>query len=373
MKNYYNFTEWINLIVESKQNIVNLGYPEIIAKLFYKKFGKYAYLLSKWYRDYRTGDPSKNWFSWVHSNFRSVSLVDLIDLYNASTSSEAYIKALEKLDITPDEHEVYDQYYLQENKENLMRQMEDMIFSEGFFNQSLATDIISGKLKNVSQYKDMSYWNAQHKYDEKSIFQDRQPLKVYNNGFKWIDVGKRCMLVGHLMKNCGSAGVMSMDEDRTMIALFDPKNLPHVVVTYSPNQKRISGDEGIASTEVKSKYHRYVLDLSQLLGAKFDAEKTKSKFLKLKSLLQGKATGIQKISGSLFDEFYKFNIGGQVYYTNAYTAVSQQDMLKAQEAIKSGQINLGNKQRSMIKMLFNHLNQPILAHMGVKYILINQL
>lgn len=371
MQNYYTFGEW--LISESKQNIVNLGYPEIIAKLFYKRFGKYAYLLSKWYRDYRTGDPSKNWFSWVHSNYRTISLVDLVDLYNATTSPEAYIQALEKLDMSTDDESHYDQYYLQESREALISQMEDKLFSEGFFKNSIVVDIISGKLKDVAPYEKMPYFDAQHKYDEKSVFQDKQPLKVYNNGFKWIDVGKKCMLVGHLMKNCGSSGVMSSDEDRTMIALFDLNNSPHVVVTYSPNQKRISGDEGVATTEVKTKYHRYVLDLAQLLGAKFDTDKTKSKLLKLKSLLQGKATGIQKISGSLFDDFYKFNMGGQIYYTNAYTAVSQQDMLKAQEAVRNGQVNLGNRQRSMIRMLFNHMNTPIFAHLGVKYILIYQL
>jgi hypothetical protein len=41
-----------SLIFESKQSIVNLGYPEIIASLFYEKFGNKAYQLAKWYKEY---------------------------------------------------------------------------------------------------------------------------------------------------------------------------------------------------------------------------------------------------------------------------------------------------------------------------------
>jgi len=372
--NFKRFFEQ-SLITESKQEIMNLGYPPIMAKLFFKRFGRNAYLIAKWYRDYRTHDPTENWFNWVHdglwanSRFR-ITLPDMIKLYQATDSPENYIKALEKLDLSIDNKEYYNDYYLQEQRQLLEKQIENKMFSETFFvYYSLINDVTSGKLRNVAPYKNLKFWEAQHKYDQKNIFQEKQPLKIYNNGFRWIDVGKKCTLVGHLMKNCGSAGVMSSDENRTMIALFDPENKPHVVVTYSPNQKRISGDEGVASTEVKVKYHRYILDLAQFLGANFDA---KSKSLGIKYKLKDKATNIRKIKSGHFDQYFTFNVGPQVYYTDSHSVVSKQDLEKIKQALATKQINLINKQKSLIAMMFNYHNKEDLIRFGVNYIPINQ-
>lgn len=374
MKELIQFKEW-QIITESKQNIMGLGYPELIASLFNQKFGKNAFLLARWYREYKTRDPNKNWWTTSHSNFRELSLNDLIDLYHATDNPENYVQTLKKLDLAVDENEVYDENYLQKQKEYIKEEIERKFFSQTFFTyNTLVSDIISGKLKNIAPYKKMNFWEAQKRYDQKNIFEDKKPIKVYKNGFKWIDVGKRCQLVGHLMKNCGSAGVMSMDEDRTMIALFDTENKPHVVVTYSPNEKRISGDQGVASSEVKAKYHRYVLDLAQMLGAQFDVEKSKSKLLKMKYILQNKATNIQRIpTNSVFDEYFRFNMNGNTYYSNGYYVVSQQDMQKAQNAIQNGQINLRNQQPSILKTLFNGHNQFDLTQLGVQYTPLNQL
>lgn len=364
------------LIFESKQELVNLGYPPLIAKMFYQKFGKNAYLLGKWYRDYKSNEETDNWFNYVHNDFRTTSLPDLIALYQSTDSSENYIQTLKKLDISSDEEDEYGEYELRDQREALESQIEDKMFSEIFFSYyGIINDIISGKLKNIAPYKDLKFWDAQYKYDQKNIFQDQPPLKSYNNGLRWINIGKKCHLVGNLMKNCGSAGVMSNDADRTMIALFDNENKPHVVVTYSPNEKRISGDEGVASTEVKAKYHRYVLDLAKFLGANFDVDKSKSKLLGLKYNLQGKATGISKVSfdGGPYDNYYTFNIGPQIYYTDSRTAVSKDDIERVRQGIQSGQLNLRNKQSSIIKTVFNHYNQDDLRNMGIQYTLINQL
>lgn len=368
-----SFREWFYLH-ESKQDIIGLGYPEVVASLFYKRFGKYAFTIAKWYREYRTNDPKGNWFDWVHSNFRTVSVADLVALYNATTNPEEYVKALEKLDISRDD-EAYDEHYLKEQREALKRQIEDRFFQEVFFNSSntLIEDITSGKLRDIAPYKDLSFWQAQYKYDEKNIFRDKTPLKQYRNGWRWIDVGKRCQLVGTQMKNCGSAGVMSMDADRTMIVLFDPENKPHVVVTYSPNEKRISGDEGVASTPVKNKYHRYVLDLANTLGAQFDAHKSSSPALKVKSMLQGKGTNIRSHGNDIYNQLFSYNMDGQKYYSNSYVSVSQADIQKAQQAIASGQVVLPIKLRNVAQMVLNHRNQPILSGIGVKYTPLNQL
>jgi hypothetical protein len=364
------------LLIESKQEILNLGYPAIIAKLFYKKYGKNAYLIAKWYRDYKSYGSKEHWFNLNHNDFSrmySIDLIDMIELYNATDSKENYIKTLEKLNLSVDEEEeYYDDYYLQEQKKLLEEQIEDEMFSKSFFEYySIVHDIISGKLKDLAPYKNLEFWDAQHKYDKKNIFQEIKPLKVYNNGFKWINVGKKCTLVGNLMKNCGSAGIMGYDEDRTIIALFDTENKPHVVVTYSPNEKKISGDQGIASTPVKNKYHRYVLDLVQFLGVTFDADKSKSNLLKIKYKLKNKAKNIRIIKKGLFDEYFSFNLANQVYYTNSFYVVSKQDLEKVKQALANKQINLEYKQKSLIATILNYRNIQNLKNAGINLIPIN--
>ena len=91
----------------------------------------------------------------------------------------------------------------------------------------------------------MNLQEALEKYNQKVVFEETEPLKVYDDGYKWIDVRNRCELVGKLMRNCGSAGVMGLDPDRTILALFDANNKPHIVTTYHPGEERISAVEGI--------------------------------------------------------------------------------------------------------------------------------
>ena len=44
------FKHW--LLSESKQEISNLGFPKIVIDLFWQKFGKNAFLISKWFKEY---------------------------------------------------------------------------------------------------------------------------------------------------------------------------------------------------------------------------------------------------------------------------------------------------------------------------------
>jgi len=364
------FKEW--LISESKVNIENLGYPPPIAKLFYKKYGKHAFLIAKWYKSYHSVKETDNWFDSVHRDWSKTSLPDLLQLYNATKSKEDYIAALKDLRIIDqDEDEDYDDYHLQDQRESLLDQIERELFSKTFFNYknwSIVQDVVSGALKDIAPYKNLSIWDAQKKYDNKKIFGERTPLKEYKNGFKWIDVGSNCHLLGSLMKNCGSAGVMGSDPNRTMIALFGTENKPHVVVTYHPSEKRISGDQGVARSIVKSKYHRYVIDLSNFLNAEFDVERTDSKDLKIKYSLQGIGTGLRKLSDGPFGETYNFNVRNKSFYTDGYAVVSKEDVEKMKQAIQDKSLTLRNVQRSPIKMIFNHLNKPSLRDFGINYI-----
>jgi len=364
------FKEW--LLNESKQSIIGLNYPEVIASLLHEQYDKNAFTIAKWFRDYKFSrpDPPKNWWLQVTGDYRQTpSLFDLTLLYGATKSPEEYKAALDKLELKRDEDWVYDDIYLKEQREALRRQIKARFFDDGFFKYNdIIQDITNGKLTNIAPYKKLNFWDAQHKYDSERIFDETEPLKTYRNGFKWIDAGRKCHLVGHLMKNCGSVGLMSTDDDRTLLALFDPNNKPHVVVTYSPNENRLSSEEGMASTAVKSKYHRYILDLGDFLGAELDTGRMSSKLLKMKYLLGGAVTGLKQIGGSdPYNEFFKFTMQGKEYVSDSHVVVSKEDLERAQAAIKQGEVKVSNVGPWIVRTVFSHLNQPRLANYGITY------
>ena len=276
------------LLQESKQGIMNLGFPEIIASILYKRFGNKAPLIAKWVKDYniykatsRSGEVAKDWWRAAHRRFsRGLNLVDLVDLYEASKKSvEELNKVRKELELHIDHAK---DVSLEDERRVYKAEIESMLEREEMaFYSVLIRDIESGKIKDLKPYEDLSFEEAKKKYDEKRVFEDQTPVKAYLNGWRWINVGPRCELVGKKMSNCGSAGVMSMDPDKTIITLFDEHQNPHVVVTYSPNEKRISGDEGAGSTGVKPEYHKYVLDLAKALGVQFDYNRSKSPDLKV--------------------------------------------------------------------------------------------
>ena len=366
------------MITESNQSIINLGFPDIIASMLSKKFGNKAFTVARWYREYSGYHDKKDWFDWANRRFGSnLGIADLIDLFNSTDTSEHYLKMLKKLDMTQDDF-FRTEAELKEQRKALMDEIEEMFFKHVFFTaHNLMTDVLKGKLTDIKPYENMSFNDAYLKYDEKRIFGDMTPLKRYPTGYKWINVGKRCDFLGHHMKNCGSAGVMSWDADRTMIGLFDPNNKPHIVVTYSPNEKRISGDMGVAHSEPKSEYHDYILDLAQVLDAKFDYGKTNSKLLKLKYLLGDKGTDLKKIevskTPSIYDEFFRFVMNKTLYYSNGYLIVSGEDIQRVSHAVRDKTLKLHHSQRNKIKDVFNHYNKDVLTQFGVKFIRVEDL
>lgn len=343
-------SEYIDLIVgseivltESKQNIVNLGFPEVIASILFKKFGPNAFLVSRWLKEnssYKFTDKDgtinypKDW--WVRANtdfFRSsrtISLVDLVELYEASKiSAEAYLETKAKLGLSVVPNEDVDlletQGFLKDEIEEQLVEKKELVF----FRSTLISDILSMKITDLKPYKNLSFSAAKDKYDKLRIFDQKKLIKKYENGWKWIDVGAKCQLVGKAMKNCGSAGIMSWDDNATILTLFDPRNKPHVMVTYSPNEKRISGDEGQGSTQVKEQYHQYVLDLADHLGARFDYDKSKSKTLKLKAALKSITNNIELEFKTTLDEYFKVTLpDGSVYYTDTYKFVPAEEVNK---------------------------------------------
>lgn len=343
------------LWLEGLSDIVGLGYPEIISKLFFEKFGNLANLMAKWYKNYICGKEceNKDWFRFHHRKFftnKSLDIWDLVYLYEHSSSVEEFKKALEFVG-----RDFGEEIDLEKDKEWVLNKLKHDFFNETFFTYpTLITDILNGTLKNYNDYKKYDFWTAQEKYDKKVIFRDQTPIIQYPNGYKWINVGKKCHLVGKLMKNCGSSGVMSWDEDRTLIVLFDKSNKPHVITTYSPNEKRLSGDQGIASTEVKEKYHDYIMNLADHLGVQFDFVKTKSKSLKIKYLLR-KCSNLNKLPISDdYNTYYNFICNGTRYLTDGYMVVDISDLEK---------LNIKDSARD----LFNYLNYSKYKSLGLTY------
>jgi hypothetical protein len=323
---YENYT----LVLESKQEIINLGYPKIIADIFFEKFERNSFLIAKWFKDSKRYSFHKgnddNWFIISQRQLgRGQDMADLINLYLAAEkeSPEDYKKVLEYLGITPDEE--IDKSYLYSQKIELAEQIKEDFSRDYFFRSKLINDISAGVLKDLSPYKKLSFEDAEDRYDEKLIFKDKKPIKIYPDGYKWIDVGPKCSLIGKLMKNCGSSGVMGTDKDRTIIALFDQENKPHVVVVYHPNEKRISSEESAASQPVKEKYHDYVLDLANHLNVAFDTGRSKSKLLSIKYILRGKLKDIESVGEKTpYNEYYRLTMDNNlVYYTDGNYLISK--------------------------------------------------
>lgn len=375
-----------NYIVESKQSIINLGIPEIIAKLFYEKFGNNAFIIARWYYQYYSAGykGKKDWFLQAHVKFsESLDITNYIQLYNATFKGESeyinVLKSINKYDPEQDKEDniIYDDEFFKENRKLFRIEIEKKLFDQVFFKgYNLTKNIISGKLKNLAEYENLNFNDAYIKYDEKRIFQELAPIKKYSSGYKWINVGSRCDVIGKLMKNCGSTGVMSWDKDRTMYALFDSNNIPHAIVTHSPNENRISGDEGAASSTVKDEYAKYIIDLCEILNANFDFQKSSSKFLKIFFMLGGKVKKLQKLekySDELYNQYYKFIFNDTQYITDAHSVVSLEDIKRANTAIKNKQIKLNINRRNIIKNIFNQGNSPIFSQFGIVYTWIGNL
>lgn len=346
------------VLFESNANIVALGFPEIIASLISQKFGKHAFTVAKWLKQhssYRSmpgedGALPENWWRKTNSNFisRELDLATLVEIYEAAkTSEEKYREVMSANGFKPTD--IFNQ---EEVLKFIKREIANKMFEETFFKyDTLIADIASGKLIDLKPYKDLSYQAAKDKYDKKRIFKDPgKVIKQYANGWRWIDAGPKCQLVGGLMKNCGSTGVMSLDKDSTMMTLFDPKNKPHVVTTYSPNEKRLSGAEGIGSSEPKEKYDEFIIDLAIVLGVNFDWDKSKSKSLKLKWVLRNQFKEIKLIGkSSVFSEYYQITMNDDsVYYTDSYSFVHFSEI----ESVANSEF-AGDKLKA-IQKAFNH-------------------
>jgi hypothetical protein len=360
-----NFKEFI--LSENKQEIVALGFPKVIADIIYDNFGKNAFQVAKWNKDYSYKNDQTNWWHATNtsSNLRSTSLGDYVLLYNASFDPEQYKKTYE--DVYGEKSSLSEIDDMEEHRSLMKKRIEADLLDQTFFSHfNLIKDIRQEKLTDLSPYKKLSFLEASDKYEKKNVFKDTTPIKVYENGWKWINVGKKCNLLGKMMSNCGSAGLMSMDSDSTIIALFDKGNKAHVMVTYSPNEKRISGDEGAGTTPVKDKYSDYVLDLADRLGVVFDAHKSKSNLIRVKYFFADKLKSINRFDFSnTYNEYFKvITKDGKEYFSTSDTAISKEDADKLSNFDFT--INLGNIVKNVLD--YRNINKIIHSNLGINYI-----
>lgn len=352
-------------ISESKQTVMNLGYPEVIASLLSEKYGKADFLIAKWMREtfsykatYGQEDKSvipSNWFEKAFSSWSpreyEMDVVTLVKIYEAAKKGEEeYRKTMDQLGYKNVDDEPFDQ---SEKLKHIKARINfEFLEKEYFFRQTIIKDIETGKLTDLKPYKDLPYNEAQDKYDKKLTIKNPDAIvKTYPNGWKWVNAGPKCQLLGRQMKNCGSVGVMTLDPDGTIMALFDKNNKPHAMLTYSPNEKRLSGEEGGGSTAIKEKYEDYVLDLSRVLGAQIDFDKSKSGSLKLKAALEGQYQSIERLQTKnttwISDVYFKVVMNDNtVWYTNSYTFVSEDDVVKLMP-------KHDNNLMSTLKFIFN--------------------
>ncbi len=345
------------LLKESKQNIVNLGYPAVVASVLIEKFGNKAFVIAKWMRDYYIrGQNNDNW--WKRSDVGRITkpfdpnLKDFIFLYEILMSGDIkkYLEERKQLglivnpfydwNLPPQPLEAALKDFLENPKENtqkhvvlLKKNIKDYLLGDAFFYSGLMRNILSGELSDIKPYSRLGIDAAKEKYGKKRIFDDRTPVKTYPNGWRWIDTGQKCDIVGGLMKNCGSTGVMSMDRDAVMIVLFDKNNKPHVVVTYSPNQKRISSEEGVASSAVKEEYQDYVFDLAKTLGANFDFAGTQTSTMKIRGAFGPMFSSMEKpfpeTPESTYSSrpIYKINLtNGEIWWSDGLSFASEAEV-----------------------------------------------
>lgn len=309
--------------VSSVSSIVSLGYPQIVAKILREMFGTNAFLIAKWLKEYRGNGPDFLDKIGHRTAFKS----DLRLYVEMIAAAEKGIEAYQQFQ-RDNEFEIEDFPDLMEKKVGAIEAIKAEIQNDIFFYNDFAKAILNNQITNLNEYKKLSFSEASEKYNQKRVFQGSPIVKDYPNGYRWINVGDKCDLIGNRMRNCGSAGAMSTDPDKTILTLFDEKNDPHVLLTYSPNEKRISGYEGKAGTAPKDEYLDYILDLEKVLNARIDthSEGAHSKFLKLRVLLEKFAKQITRIpTENTFDEYFEI-IGNddKIYYSNFYDIIPKE-------------------------------------------------
>ncbi len=369
-----NFRDW--LLVEARGDIEAMGFPSVISRVLYERYGRRAVLVARWFRDWCLGDhldsADASWFRmhFLYGHRGGMSLSSLCELYDATwESSEAYIRRAAQEGITLDLAKVDDDY-LFKMRCRLLDEIRDELFEQtGFFTRyRIMRDLTSGVLKDVAPYRRLRFLEAEDRYERRVLFKDKEPLVEYPNGYRWVDVGPKSTLVGRMMRNCGSSGLMGLDSDRTILCLFGPSQAPHALVVYHPNEKRISHEEGVGSSALKSEYHPYVLDLVRRLGVSFDVDRSKSMELALKYRTGVDSSPHPDFASDSDCSYRRFQSGGVWYVTDGDVAVSEADVARVGRELASGGLRVYWGADHPVKAALASSNREIMMRAGVRFL-----
>jgi len=328
----------------------NLGFPKSLEEAFEDIFGNRATTYGKWFKEYERGLRfGGRWFSGISraQSPSGLNLLDCVDMLEAIGANDK-----DKFDQLLEVDEWSDNYASRGGKERLKERLEEesiqdvkpyleeqlrngLIDDTIFFTRDIVKDREKIKKQEFKQYSKMSFKDASAKYSEIKAFSESKEVMTFDDGHRWLNVGPRCQFVGNAMKNCGSTGVMSSDPDKTMLILVDPSNKPRIVATLSPNEKRLSGVEGSASTQPKEEYYDHIVELADFLDVKFDITRSDSFLLNLKYLFRGVKIKIKQLkTSSEYRRIYKISLPDKInIYADTSLFILEDQARKADEIL----------------------------------------
>nr|BDD46244.1 hypothetical protein 76 [bacterium] len=287
-------------LADRRGAIKRLGTPKHLANYLQEVYGKNSYQIAKWLKEYYTFDSDATslygkdrWLTRLRDYSQDGTASDFSELID-------FFYDLLKIDSEEKRIELYlgyelikfmgwewhatnafgdnllsDEKYkkhchsmiegLKEYLKNSIRIFEDMDFIK---------EIRSGEIRDLGQYKNLPIEVARLNYYHKWL-PKREPVLEFPDGFAWYDVGKRHRLIGNMMGNCGSIGVMTMEEGASMLVLVNEEKEPMVIATYEPDRGAIRHIEGQRhSRSVAQEYWDKIKALAQHLGvSEIEADK----------------------------------------------------------------------------------------------------
>lgn len=222
-----NFRNHFELFIESKQNILNLGYPQEVVDQFFQNWKDDGYVVGRWMKEYYHGE-GKGWF-------RNLPEMNV-------TIEEYYEKMIQSASMMNQFRDRYEDYFhltfgelldmqggIHEESYKMLIRL--CLFEMEFFGTELGQTCLNSYGHKWLQYKKLSYSQASAKWDKVIAFEDYPIVYAYNDGWCWRKLESSNSLVAELMSNCGDTGG-SYDN---LVVLFDNNKKPRVLGSLEGN------------------------------------------------------------------------------------------------------------------------------------------
>jgi len=267
--------------------IKKLGFPGPVADILHDDFGKAAYQVALWLKEYYGGFHEQAWRSagWVerinnlNTDFNVKDYSELVDFfknlrnlsYQERLSAFSANELLTELDMSwlakEDPH-----HFRDENIEGLIKSYQGKFKKEIrdslsiFYMTDFIREILSGEITNLAPYKGMKLRDARERFFH-SWLPQQAPVHTHPDGYAWYAFGKKNYYLGNLLNNCGSLGVMTGEKDAQLLALLDPDKNPVGVATWEPSRGAIRHFEGKSGKGLPAEFWEHAKGLREALGA----------------------------------------------------------------------------------------------------------